>query len=167
MLQPLHCQEPHTHTSHQRGVAPQQGYKPRYHKTTTFVASTGESYKPPDPVAGEDEGAVVEGACAPSNDAGGVYIPDFLCDTPDGNWELNVKLARAMQADEKSRRRCFICDSPDHLMRDCPSAKNSRRPPPLKGPHKNKSAQALVMANMRHINASPLEPLPPPDASPS
>ena len=56
-----------------------------------------------------------------SEDSGGLYIPDFLAEAPvGGNWVLNARVARAIQADEQLKKRCFACQSPDHFIRDCP-----------------------------------------------
>ena len=49
---------------------------------------------------------------------------------------LNVRVARAIQADEQLKKRCFACQSPDHFIRDCLQAKNGRRPPAAKGASK-------------------------------
>ena len=47
---------------------------------------------------------------------------------PDSDWGLHVRLAQAMQAEEKWLRHCFLCQSPDHLMRDCLTAKMGKGP---------------------------------------
>ena len=41
--------------------------------------------------------------------AGGLFLPDFLGEAPDGDWGLHVRLAQAMQAEEKRLRHCFLC----------------------------------------------------------
>ena len=137
---------PRTHHQTSKGTSAPQAYKPRYPKTTAFPARA-EGGQDSSTVMAE-EGSEAEGSDSTPADGGGLYLPDFLCEVSDGDWELNVKLARAMQADERARKRCFACDSPDHLIRDCPQAKNFRRPPPPEGPHKNNLAQPPVMANV-------------------
>ena len=141
-----------THDRTSRGASTPQTYKPRYSKTTAFPARAEGGQA--SPAAQAAEGSDTEGSDSAPVDGGGLYLPDFLCEVSDGDWELNVKLARAMQADERSRKRCFACDSPDHLIRDCPQAKNYRRPPQPGGPHKNKLAPPLVKANVGQTNDS-------------
>ena len=68
---------------------------------------------------------------------------------PDGDWGLHVRLAQAMQAEEKWLRCCFLCQSPDHLMRDCPTAKNGQRPLKPRGPAKNKSVRVEAKAKLK------------------
>ena len=77
-----------------------------------------------------------------SEDSGGLYIPDFLAEAPvGGNWVLNARVARAIQADEQLKKHCFACQSPDHFIRDCPQAKNGRRPLQPRGPPKTTQPQ--------------------------
>ena len=68
-----------------------------------------------------------------------------------------------MQAEEKRLRCCFLCQSPDHLMRDCPTAKNRQRPLKPRGPAKNKSARvdakAKAKAKTKAKTPSPPAPL--------
>ena len=69
-----------------------------------------------------------------------------------------------MQAEEKWLRCCFLCQSPDHLMRDCPTAKNGQRPLKLRGPAKNKSARVEAKAKPK---AKAKAKTPPPPALPA
>ena len=62
-----------------------------------------------------------------------------------------------MQAEEKQLRRCFLCQSPDHVMRDCPTAKNGQRPLKPRGPARNKLAK--VEAKTKAKTPSPPAPL--------
>ena len=124
-------------------------FKPRVQRPTMRVV-----------VAVEDLGPTPEGVeyCAEeredsstrdsSNDSGGLYIPDFLGEAPDGNWGLNVRMAQAIKADEAQRKKCFVCQSPDHFIRDCPVAKNGRRPLQPRGPPKNNPAPATSKARV-------------------
>ena len=76
-----------------------------------------------------------------SEEPGGTYLPEFLSESPiGGDWSINVKMANAIQANEQYKKCCFECNSPDHFIKDCPQAKNGRRPQKLMGPHKNQSA---------------------------
>ena len=76
-----------------------------------------------------------------SDEAGGTYLPEFLSESPiGGDWSINVKMANAIQAKEQFKKCCFECNSPDHFIKDCPQAKNGRRPQKPMGPHKNQSA---------------------------
>ncbi|MCG8623535.1 MAG: hypothetical protein MJE68_16275, partial [Proteobacteria bacterium] len=106
-------------------MPPSQAYKPKYSKTTAFPARAEGSQDSSAVTAGEESEA--EGSDSAPGGGGGLYLPDFLCEVSDGDWELNVKLTRAMQADERARKWCYTCDSPDHLIRDCPQAKNSKK----------------------------------------
>ena len=76
-----------------------------------------------------------------SDEAEGTYLPEFLSESPiGGDWSINVKMANTIQANEQFKKCCFECNSPDHFIKDCPQAKNGRRPQKLMGPHKNHSA---------------------------
>ena len=119
------------HTNHQRAVAQTSGYKPHFHKTTAFTASVEETTdstptesrpSPPE----DDDHPEVE---LTWEDDEGLFIPSFLEEVLGGNGNLQIKMARTMQAQEKQERRCFICQSPDHLMRDHYQGKWERAPP--------------------------------------
>ena len=58
-----------------------------------------------------------------SDDHSGLYIPDFLGKANDGEWGLMIRMARAIQVDEQQKH-CFVCQSPDHFVRNCTQAKN-------------------------------------------
>ena len=76
-----------------------------------------------------------------SDEAGGIYLPEFLSESPiGGDWSINVKMANAIQANKQFKKLCFECNSPDHFIKDCPQAKNSQRPQKLMGPYKNQLA---------------------------
>ena len=82
-----------------------------------------------------------------SEDISGLYIPDFLGEANDGEWGLTIRMAKAIQADEQQQKRRFICQSPDHFARNCPQAKNVRRPLQPRGPPKTTAAaKAKVQA---------------------
>ena len=86
---------------------------------------------PPEEEGSGSESSGGEGSEEPEGieeDQAGLFLPEFLGDAPNGDWGLHVRLAQAMQAEEKWLRRCFLCQSPDHLMHDCPTAKNGQRP---------------------------------------
>ena len=110
------------HIGHQRAAAQTSGYKPRFHKTTAFAASVEGS---PDPVLAEPEPSLPED----DNHLGGeltqegdeeLYIPSFL-EEALGDCNLQIKMARTMQAQEKHDRKCFICQSADRA----PTAKGA------------------------------------------
>ena len=75
-----------------------------------------------------------------SEDHSGLYIPDFLGETNNGEWGLTIRMARAIQVDEEQQKHCFVCQSPDHFVRNCPQAKNVQRPLQLRGPPKTTAA---------------------------
>ena len=118
------------------------GYKPKFHKTTAFAAAVDKpeddaSYEA-DLVQSGNEGSL-ETASNPEDEAG-VFVPSFVEEMVGGDNVLQIKMARAIHAHEQSTRRCFRCNSPDHLIKDCPE-KNEFGPPQPKGPQQNKSAQ--------------------------
>ena len=82
----------------------------------------------------------VEEGKSVSDEVGGTYLPEFLSESPiGGDWFINVKIANAIQANKQFKKCCFECNSPDHFIKDCPKAKNGRRPQKPIGPHKNQS----------------------------
>ena len=107
-------------------------------------SSGGEGFKEPE---GVEEGKA------------GLFLPEFLRDVPDGDWGLHVRLAQAMQAEEKWLRCCFLCQSPDNLMRDCPTSKNGQRSLKLRGQPKNKSAKVEAKTKTKAKTPSPPVPL--------
>ena len=138
------------HTNHQRTVAQMCGYKPRFHKTTAFAASVEETMDPtpsesgPSLPEGEDHSEVEP----TREDDEGLFIPSFLEEALGGDGNLQIKMARTMQAQERQERRCFICQSPDHLMRDHYQGKNGKGPLQLKGPPQNKLAHEMAKASL-------------------
>ena len=108
------------HSGHQRAAALTSDYRPHFHKTTAFAASVKETPDPalsePGPSLPEDEDHL-GGESTPEGDEG-LYIPSFLEEALGGDCNLQIKLARTMQAQEKHNRKCFICQSVDHLMKD-------------------------------------------------
>ena len=78
----------------------------------------------------------------------GLYIPSYLKKAIPNNPVLQVKMARAMQAQEVETWRCFTCNQPGHLQRDHwkYEEKNGNGPLQLKGPPQNKSAQERAKA---------------------
>ena len=88
----------------------------------------------------------------------GLFISSFLEEALGRDGNLQIKMAHTMQAQEKHDRKCFICQSPDHLMRDHYQGKNGKGPLQPKGPPQNKSAhrwpQPLCL-----VKQHPTEPL--------
>ena len=68
-----------------------------------------------------------------SDDVGDLYIPEFLGEAKYGEWGLTIRMAQVIQAEKQQQKKCFICQSPDHFARNCPQAKNVRRPLQLRG----------------------------------
>ena len=61
-----------------------------------------------------------------------------------------------VQAQEKCNRKCFICQSGDHLMKDHYKGKNGMGPLQPKGPPQNKSARKMALsARLSNISGSP------------
>ena len=48
----------------------------------------------------------------------GLYIPSFLEEALGGDGNLQIKMAHALQAQEKHDKKCFLCQLGDHLMKD-------------------------------------------------
>ena len=127
-------------TSH--AVFKNPGYKPKFHKTTAFAAAVDEpeddaSYEA-NLVQSSNEGS--SETASNHEDEAGVFVPNFVEDMVGGDHVLQMKMARAIQAHEQSTRRCFRCNFPDHLIKNCPE-KNEFGPPQLKGPQQNKLTQ--------------------------
>ena len=74
-------------------------------------------------------------------------MPSFLEEALGGNGNLQIKMAHTMQAQEKCDRKCFICQSLDHLMRDHYQGNNGKGSLQPKGPLQNKSAHDMAKAS--------------------
>ena len=137
------------HSGQQRAVAQTSGYTPRFHKTTAIVASMEETSDPalsePGLSLPEDEDRL--GGESTQEGDEGLFIPSFLEEALGGDGNLQIKMAHTMQAQEKHDRKCFICQSPDHLMRDHYQGKNGKGPLQPKGPPQNKSACEMAKAS--------------------
>ena len=129
------------HIGHQRAVAQTSGYTPCFHKTTAFTASVKGS---PDPALSEQEPSLPED----DDHLGWEPTPSFLEEALGGDGNLQIKMAHTMQAQEKHDKKCFICQSGDHLMKDHYKGKNGVGPLQLKGPPQNKSAQEMAKASL-------------------
>ena len=141
------CASPHS--GQQRAVAQTSGYRPCFHKTTAFAASVEETSDPalsePGPSLPEDKDCLGRESTQEGDE--GLFIPSFLEEALGGNGNLQIKMARTMQAQEKHDRKCFICQSPDHLMRDHYQGKNGKKPLQPKGPPQNKLACKMATAS--------------------
>ena len=92
------------------------GYKPRFHKTTAFIATAGVLNDESDHPPGEDSDPhKVE---PPPKEDEGLYIPSFLEEAIPDDPTLQVKVAHTLQVQEMNSRRCFTCNRPSHLARD-------------------------------------------------
>ena len=142
-------------TSQQKATGHTSGYKPRFHKTMAFAATIAESEDdgPCRPESSSQEGADPFGAESSQEDDEGLFIPSYLEEALPDDPVLQVKMARAMWAQEVETRRCFTCNQPGHLQRDHwkYEEKNGTRPLQPKVPPLNKSAQE---------RAKPKPPLP-------
>ena len=138
------------HVGHQRAAAPTSGYKPHFHKTTAFATSVEESTDPAlseqGPSLPEDEDHL--GGEPTQEGDEGLYIPSFLEEALGGDCNLQIKMAHIMQAQEKCDRKCFICQSADHLMKDHYKGKNGTGPLQPKGPPQNKLAHEMAKASL-------------------
>ena len=109
-----------TSTGQQKTTSQASGYKPRFHKTTAFIATAGrpddEACRPQDSPPYEDtDSQEVE----PSHKGDeGLYIPSYLEEAIPDDPVLQVRVARALRVQEMNSRRCFTCNRPGHLTRD-------------------------------------------------
>ena len=90
------------HIGHQRAVAQTSGYKPHFHKTTTFVTSVEGSS---DPALAELEPSLPEdddhlGGEPTWEEDEGLNIPSFLEEALGGDCNLQIKMAHTMQTQE-------------------------------------------------------------------
>ena len=138
------------HIGHQRTVAQTSGYKPCFHKTMAFMASIKETSDPalsePGPSLPEDKDHL--GGESTQEGDEGLFILSFLEEALGGDGNLQIKMAHTMQAQEKHDRKCFTCQSMDHLMRDHYQGKNGTGPLQPKGPPQNKSAHEMAKASL-------------------
>ena len=137
-------------TSQLKATGQTSGYKPRFHKTTAFVATIPEVKEdgpghPEPPPQGE---ADAYGNESSQEDDEGLYIPSYLEEAIPDDPVLQVKMARAMRAQEVETWRCFTCNQPGHLQRDHwkYEEKNGNGPLQLKGPPQNKLAPEKAKA---------------------
>ena len=135
---------------HQRAAAQTSGYRPCFQKTTTFATSVEEFT---DPALSE------QGPSIPKDDDNlggepiqeedeGLYIPSSLEKALGCDCNLQINMAYTMQAQEKCDRKCFICQSGDHLMKDHYKGKNGMGPLQPKGPSQNKSVCEMAKASL-------------------
>ena len=123
------------HVGHQRAVAQTSGYKPHFHKTTAFAASVKGS---PDPALSEQEPSLPEDddhlEVQPTQEEDeGLNIPSFLEEAVGGDGNLQIKMACTIQAQERHDKKCFLCQSGDHLMKDHYKVKKWGGTPTAKG----------------------------------
>ena len=132
-------------TSQQRATGHTSGYRPRFHKTTAFATTMAESEDDSHYLqeSSPPEGTDSVGAESSQEDDEELFIPSYLEEALPNYPTLQVKMARAMQAQEVETRRCFTCNQPGHLQRDHwkYEEKNGTGPLQPKGPPQNKSAQ--------------------------
>ena len=129
-----------TPAGQQKATGQSSGYKPRFHKTTAFVATAGGPNDESDHPPGEDSDShEVE---PPPKEDEGLYIPSYLEEAIPGDPTLQVKVAHALRVQEMNSRRCFTCNRPGHLTRDHQEweEKNGIRPLQSKGPAPNRTA---------------------------
>ena len=124
------------------------GYKLWFHKTTAFAAKIAESEDngPCHQESSSQEGANPFGAESSQEDDEGLFISSYLEEALPDDPVLQVKMARAMWAQEVETRRCFTCNQQGHLQRDRwkYEEKNGTGPLQLKRPALNKLAQERV-----------------------
>ena len=96
-------------TSQPKATGQTSGYKPRFHKTTAFAATIPEAEDngPSHPDSSPKEEADAYGNESSQEDDEGLYIPSYLEEAIPNDPVLQVKMARAMRAQEVETRRCF------------------------------------------------------------
>ena len=126
------------------------GYKPQFHKTMAFAATIPEveDDSPGCHESSPQEGADTYGNESSQEDDEGLFIPSYLEEAIPDDPVLQVKMTRAMRAQEVETRRCFTCNQLGHLQRDHwkYEEKNGNGPLQPKGPPLNKLAQERVKA---------------------
>ena len=129
-----------TPAGQQKAASQSLGYKPRFHKTTAFVATTGGLNDESNHPLGEDSDS--HEAEPPPKEDEGLYIPSYLEEAIPDDPALQVKVAHALRVQEMNSRRCFTCNRPGHLAWDHQEweEKNGIRPLQLKGPAPNRMA---------------------------
>ena len=138
------------HGGHQRAAAQTSGYKPRFHRITAFTISVEGS---PDPALSEQGPSLpedddhLEGEPTQEEDEG-LYIPSFLEEALGGDGNLQIKMVHTIQAQERCDKKCFICQSGDHLMKDHYKVKNGAGPLQPKGLPQNKLAHETAKASL-------------------
>ena len=149
-----------TSASQPKTTSHASGYKPRFHKTTAFVATVGgsddEACHPQDSLPCED--ADSQEAEPSHKEDEGLYIPSYLEEAIPDDPVLQVRVARALRVQEMNSKRCFTCNRPGHLTRNHQEweEKNGIRPLQLKGPPQNKSV--LEKAKQKPSEPSSLGP---------
>ena len=137
-------------TSQPKAAGHTSGYKLRFHKTMAFAATIPEVEDdgPDHPESSPQEGADAHGNELSQEDDEGLFIPSYLEEALPDDPVLQVKMARAMRAQEVETWRCFTCNQPGHLQRDHwrYEEKNGNGPLQLKGPPLNKSAPERAKA---------------------
>ena len=133
-----------TPAGQQKATGQSSGYKPRFHKTTAFVATVGgpndEADHPPGSSPYKDSNPPeVE---PPPKEDEGLYIPSYLEEAIPDDPALQVNVAHALRVQEMKSRRCFTCNRPSHLTRDHQEweEKNGIKPLQSKGPAPNRTA---------------------------
>ena len=136
------------HSGHQWAAAQTSGYRPCFHKTVAFMASVKETPNPAlselGPSLPEDEDHLGGESTLEGDER--LYIPSFLEEALGGDCNLKIKMAHTMQAQEKCDRKCFLCQSADHLRKDHYQEENGKGPLQPKGPLQNKSAHEMAKA---------------------
>ena len=98
-----------TSTNPQKSTTPRasnNAFKPRFQKTTAFVAaSVEESDSTPVDSGFDASEESTSNADLTSEDLSGLYIPDFLGEVNNGEWGLTIRMARAIQAHEQQQKR--------------------------------------------------------------
>ena len=133
-----------TSAGQQKTTSQPSGYKPRFHKTTAFIATAGG---PDDEVDHPQVSSLYEDSDShkvepPPKENEGLYIPSYLEEAIPDDPVLQVKVAHALRVQEMNSRRCFTCNRPGHLAWDHQEweEKNGIRPLHSKGPTLNKAA---------------------------
>ena len=139
-------------TTQPKATGHTSSYKPRFHKTTAFAGTVPEvgNDDMSCPESPPQEEANAYGHESSQEDDKGLYIPSYFEKSIPDDPVLQVKMARAMRAQEVETQRCFTCNQRGHLQRDHwkYEEKNGNRPLQLKGPPQNKSAPEKAKAKM-------------------
>ena len=144
-----------TSVGQQKAAGQSFGYKPRFHKTTAFIATAGGPDDEADHPQGsspyeDNDSREVE---PPPKEDEGLYIPSYLKEAIPDDPTLQVKVAHTLQVQEMNSRRCFTCNRPGLLTQDHQEWEEKTGPGPF-----SRRGQLQTKRPWRRPDQNPLSP---------